>query len=168
MLIPEIETDRLRLRGMKNSDLDAFAEMNADPEFARYFGTGEPLSRFDSWKVLSMLAGHWALNGFGFWIVEEKQSNQLIGRVGIWNPDGWPGTEIGWGIAREHWGKGYATEAALAAKNWAFDHLDIDELISVIHPDNEASKRVAKRIGEVYTKTIDVLGKTSDIYTIRR
>lgn len=168
MDVPVIETERLLLRGYKASDLDAFAEMNSDPEFVLYFGTGQPLSRWDSWNVLTMLAGHWMLRGFGFWIVEEKNSGIFVGRVGIWRPDGWPGTEIAWGISKAHWGKGYATEAAEAAKAWAFDNLDIDELISVIHPENEASKKVAIRIGEKYRETTEVNGKVSEIFTVSR
>lgn len=168
MDIPVIETKRLRLRGFKDSDLDDFSEMNFDPEFAKYFGTGKPLSRWDSWNVLTMLAGHWMIRGFGFWIVEEKITGDFVGRVGVWHPDGWAGTEIGWGISKKHWGKGYATEAAEAAKNWAFGNLDIEELISVIHPENEPSKKVAVRIGEAYKETINVNGKLSDIYSIYR
>jgi RimJ/RimL family protein N-acetyltransferase len=108
------------------------------------------------------------VRGFGFWFVEERETKKFVGRVGIWHPDGWPGTEIGWGIAAEYWGKGYATEAAVSARDWAFKSLEIDELISVIHPDNEASKKVAFRIGEKFKKTMDVNGKKSDIYAISR
>jgi RimJ/RimL family protein N-acetyltransferase len=168
MKVPILETDRLILRGIRSSDIDAFAEMNSNPKFVKYFGTGEPLSRWDSWSVLTMLAGHWMVRGFGFWFVEERETKKFVGRVGIWHPDGWPGTEIGWGIAAEYWGKGYATEAAVSARDWAFKSLEIDELISVIHPDNEASKKVAVRIGEKFKKTIDVNGKKSDIYAISR
>ena len=168
MDIPVLETERLRLREILAEDLDDFSEMNSDPDFTKFFGTGKPLTRWESWNVMAMLAGHWVIRGFGFWIVEEKDSNAFVGRVGIWHPDGWPGTEIGWGISPKFWGKGYATEAAEAAKKWAFDNLDVTQLISVIHPDNEASKRVAIRIGETYQETMDVNGKISDIYSIQK
>lgn len=168
MDIPVIETERLRLRGMSAEDLDDFAEMNASPDFAKYFGTGEPLSRWESWNVLAMLAGHWMVRQFGFWFVEEKETRRFVGRVGIWYPDGWPGIEIGWGISPKFWGKGYATEAARASRDWAFQALDLDELISVIHPENEASKRVAMRIGESFRETLTVNGKRSDIYSMSR
>ncbi len=166
MNIPIIETDRLRLRGISAEDLDDFSKMNASPDFARYFGTGKPLSRWESWNVLTMLAGHWMVRGFGFWFVEEKATKRFVGRVGIWYPDGWPGTEIGWGISPDYWGKGYATEAARASRDWAFSNLEINELISVIHPENEASKRVAIRIGEAYRETMDVNGKECHIYAM--
>jgi len=168
MNVPTVETERLYLREIRPSDLDAFARLNAHPDFVRYFGTGNPLSRWESWNVAAMLAGHWALYGFGFWMVEEKGTQAFVGRVGVWHPEGWPGTEIGWGIAPEYWGRGYATEAAAASMQWAFEHLDIDELISVIHPDNEASKKVALRLGETYRETSLVNGKRSDIYSISR
>jgi len=168
MEIPIIETERLRLRGWQATDLEDFSKMNSDPEFVKYFDTGQPLSRRDSWNVLTMLAGHWMIRGFGFWAVEELNSKKFVGRVGIWRPEGWPGTEIGWGISRHYWGKGYATEAAEAAKKWAFEKLDINELISVIHPDNEPSKKVALRINETYKKTVEVSGKTSDIYAVSK
>lgn len=166
MDVPVIETSRLRLRGWKETDIDALAELNANPEFIRYFGQGVPISRFESWKVLAMLAGHWALKGFGIWVVEDKASGEFLGRVGIWDPADWPGVEIGWGIAPKHWGKGYAPEAARASMEWGFRHLDIDSLISVIHPDNQASKLVARKIGESFSHSQEVMGKMSDIYKI--
>lgn len=166
MQIPQIETTRLRLRGWQQTDLDAFAELNANPDFVRFLGQGVPISRFDSWKVLTMLTGHWVLKGFGIWVVEDKVSDEFLGRVGIWEPDGWPGIEVGWGIAPKHWGKGYAREAALASIDWGFKNLETDTLISVIHPDNHASKSVAAKVGESFSHHQEVMGKPSDIYRI--
>lgn len=168
MNVPVIETSRLRLRGWKNSDAAALAELNANPEFVRFFGNGEPIDKFESWKVLAMLAGHWMLKGFGFWLVEDKFSNEFVGRVGIWEPEGWPGVETGWGISPKHWGKGYAPEAAIAAMTWGFENLEIDALISVIHPDNHASKMVAYKIGETFSHSQQVNGKLCDIYRITK
>lgn len=166
MPIPQIETQRLRLRGWQETDLDAFAELNANPDFVRYLGQNEPISRFDSWKTLAMLTGHWALKGFGIWVVEDKNSGEFLGRVGIWQPDGWPGIEVGWGIAPKHWGKGYAKEAAQASIDWGFKNLNTPTLISVIHPDNHASKSVAKKVGETFSHHQEVMGKPSEIYQI--
>lgn len=163
---PVIETSRLRLRGWEEADLDAFSELNADPKFVRFLGQGVPVNRFESWKIMAMVAGHWALKGFGFWLVEDKETDEFLGRVGIWEPAEWPGVEIGWGIASKHWGRGYAPEAAMASMEWGFNHLKVDSLISVIHPDNLASKAVAEKIGESYSHSQDVMGKVSDIYRI--
>jgi RimJ/RimL family protein N-acetyltransferase len=168
MVIPVIETERLRLRGFEASDLDALAALNADERFVKYFGTGKPLTRYESWNVLAMIVGHWHLNHFGLWLVEDRITKEFIGRVGCWQPENWPGIEVAWGISPDYWGLGYATEAARASLQWGFSNLETDMFISVIHPENIASKRVAERIGERYAKTEPVNGKPSDIYAISR
>jgi RimJ/RimL family protein N-acetyltransferase len=95
------------------------------------------------------MAGSWALHGFGMFSVIEKASGRWIGRLGPWRPEGWPGDEIGWGLVRSAWGKGYATEGAAAAGDWAIEALGWDDLIHCIDPDNVASARVAERLGSV-------------------
>jgi RimJ/RimL family protein N-acetyltransferase len=124
--LPEraIETPRLLLRMLRGSDLDAYAEMCADPEVMRYLGDGQPLSRSEAWRHLAMVLGHWRLRGYGFWAVEERSSGELVGRVGCWRPEGWPGFEVGWTLRRAYWGRGYATEAARASISDAFIELD--------------------------------------------
>ncbi len=168
MEIPIIETKRLRLRGWKQSDKESFAELNSNEEFMTYLGSGKPLNKIDSWKVMAMLAGHWALKGFGFWLVEDKNTNELIGRVGIWEPEGWPAIEVGWGIHPSHWGKGFATEAGYASIDWAFNNLSLSSLISVIHPDNIASKAVALKLEEIYSHDEKVLGEEHNIFKITK
>jgi RimJ/RimL family protein N-acetyltransferase len=142
---PRLETLRLVLRGWEAADFDAHAAMSADPEVMRHLGG--VLDRAGSWRQMALHAGHWALRGYGNWVVERKADGMLIGRVGLWNPEGWPGLEIGWKLARHAWGQGYAIEAAHAAMSWAWDTLEISELISVIHPDNAPSIHVAERLG---------------------
>jgi RimJ/RimL family protein N-acetyltransferase len=88
------------------------------------------------------------MRGFGFWAVERKSDGAFVGRVGLWNPEGWPGLEVGWTLGRKYWGNGYATEAARAAMDHAFRTLDIPKLISVVNIENAPSQRVAKRLGE--------------------
>jgi RimJ/RimL family protein N-acetyltransferase len=143
--VPRLETARLLLREWRDDDLDAFAAMSADPEVMRYLGG--VLDRGDSWRRIALHAGHWALRGYGNWAVERKADGVLIGRVGLWNPEGWLGLEIGWKLARDAWGHGYATEAASAAIDWAWTTLRTPRLISVIDPRNVASVRVAERLG---------------------
>lgn len=168
MEIPIIETSRLRLRGWSLADADAFAMLNANADFARYIGGGQPINKAESWRVLAILAGHWVLKGFGYWVVEDKKTSDFLGRVGIWEPEGWPGIEVGWGISPDYWGKGYATEAALAAIEWGFTYLDTPELISLIHPENKASKSVALKVGEVYSHSQTVMGKQCDIFKLTK
>ncbi|MBF9018265.1 MULTISPECIES: GNAT family N-acetyltransferase [unclassified Oceanispirochaeta] len=168
MDIPIVETERLRLRGFVLSDFEELVKLNMNQDFVNFFGTGEVISRYESWNVLSMMVGHWQLREFGLWLVEDKISNTFIGRVGCWQPEGWPGVEVAWGISPSYWGKGYAPEAARASIEWAFSNISTNKLISVIHPENKASKRVAIKIGEKHTSTEIVNGKKSDIYTITR
>ncbi|HEY8205571.1 MAG TPA: GNAT family N-acetyltransferase, partial [Pyrinomonadaceae bacterium] len=86
--------------------------------------------------------------GYGIWAVEEKSSGRVVGRIGFMNPVGWPGFELGWTLARDSWGKGYATEGARRALEYAFTEMNRDHVISLIAPDNLASIRVAERLGE--------------------
>ena len=136
--VPTIDTERLTLRGWRESDLDAYAAMMADPEVMRFLGGAS--SRGDAWRGMATLIGHWALRGFGLWAVERKSDGALIGRVGIQYPEGWPSTEVAWTLARPYWGQGYATEAAQASLDYGFkttekaltvsDFLDADEIFS--------------------------------------
>ena len=143
-----LETPRLRLRPPESQDLDAFVEIHEDPDVLRHLTTiGQTAGRAAGWRVIAMLLGHWQLRGYGQWTVIEKASNQIIGRVGPWHPEGWPGIELGWIIRRSHWNLGFATEAAKAARDHAFAVIDTPQLISMIHPDNAASIRVAEKLG---------------------
>jgi RimJ/RimL family protein N-acetyltransferase len=117
--------------------------MTADPEVMRFMGG--PLDEMDTWRQMAVFAGHWELRGYGLWAVERE--GELIGRVGLLQPHGWPGLEVGWLLARDAWGHGYATEAARAAVEYAWSELGAHELISLITPDNAASQRVAQRLG---------------------
>ena len=144
----ELETERLKLRMWRESDLDAYAEMSADPMVMRYLGPGNVMTRAEAWRSIAFFMGHWQMRGYGHWVVEEKASGRMIGRLGFLNPEGWPGFEVGWTLARHAWGKGYATEGGKAALHYAFTELDQPHVISLIHPDNTASMRVAERVGE--------------------
>jgi RimJ/RimL family protein N-acetyltransferase len=145
MLGPTLETARLILRPPEERDLDGFAAMMADEEAARYVGGQQP--RSGAWRGMAAMAGSWALRGYGMFSVVEKVTGRWIGRVGPWQPEGWPGAEVGWGLERSAWGKGYATESAAAAIAWAFDELGWDDVIHCIDPDNAPSARVAERLG---------------------
>jgi RimJ/RimL family protein N-acetyltransferase len=111
--------------------------------------------------------------------VIEKSSGRWIGRVGPWQPGGWPGPEVGWGIARDVWGKGYALEAATAAMDFAVDELGWTDIIHTINPDNLASQKLAARLGSVNrgpgrmpapfeAEPVDVWGQTAAEWKARR
>ena len=163
-----LETDRLTLRMLRESDIDAYAEMCGDPEVTRYIGDGQPLARPMAWRNLAMMVGHWTLRGYGLWAVEERATGVFVGRIGFWNPDGWPGFELGWTLRRPFWGKGYATIGARAALRFAFTQLNQPQVISLIHPENAASIRVAERLGERRVDSTEVLGKPALLYRIAR
>lgn len=146
--IAEINTDRLIMRGWRESDLAPWAAMNADPEVRRYLG---PLLTFEQ-------AAAWVLNfqddldryGFGFWALEVRETGEFIGFTGLGNVDAempYGGVEVGWRLARAAWGNGYATEAALAALGYGFDIMCVDEIVAVTVERNLRSRAVMRRIG---------------------
>lgn len=140
-----IETERLILRPPRAEDLDGWAEMMADEDAARFIGGVMP--RALSWRGLMTMIGSWHAMGFGMFSVIEKSSGRWVGRLGPWMPEGWPGTEIGWAVSREYWGRGYASEGAIASTDWAFDNLGWTNVIHSIDPANVASQAVARRLG---------------------
>ena len=167
MKIPTLETERLVLRAFRNQDLDAYAAMCADAEGMRYIGEGRVLTRSESWRSMATLLGHWELRGYGMWVVTLRGDDTMIGRAGFWEPEGWPGFEIGWSFARSAWGHGYATEAAACARDYASDVMGRRELISVIYPENAPSIRVAERIGEKFLRHQEINGKSLAIYGMK-
>ena len=146
-MIPRLQTERLILRAFSPDDFETFATFMSDEDVMRYL-TGHPMTRAEAWRSLAVSIGHWHLRGYGTWAVERKEDGAFLGRVGMINPEGWPGLELGWTLGKPFWGKGYATEAATAALNFAFLTQSVDKIISCIHPDNTPSQAVAKRIGE--------------------
>ncbi len=151
---PSLETSRLLLRPFVEADLDAYARICADPEVMRFMGPGKPISRSHAWRSIAFFLGHWELRGYGLWAAEEKSTGRLIGRIGLHFPEGWPGLEVGWMLERSRWGQGLATEGGRAAMKYAFDRLAATHLVSVIHPSNRASVRVAEKLGMQLERTI--------------
>ena len=167
-MVPEIRTERLLLRGLRHDDLDAYAAMYADPEVMQYLENGLPLDRAAAWRMMAVHLGHWLLRGYGQWALVEDATGDVVGRAGLWEPEGWPGLEVGWLLARPRWGQGFATEAGRAAIAYAFGVLGAEKVISLIRPENHLSVRVAERLGESYERTIELHGRRVDIYCVRR
>jgi RimJ/RimL family protein N-acetyltransferase len=163
-MVPTLTTDRLTLRAWRDDDLDAYAAITADPEVMRFMGG--PLDRVDTWRQMAVFAGHWELRGYGLWVVE--RAGELIGRVGLLKPEGWPGLEVGWLLGRHAWGHGYATEAARASVEYAWRELGAQELISLIAPDNTPSQRVAQRLGMRPGEDYDLRGTPVVIHRLDR
>jgi RimJ/RimL family protein N-acetyltransferase len=117
---------------------------------------------------MATVLGHWRLRGFGLWAVEERDRGVLVGRVGCWRPEVWPGLEIAWTLRRAYWGLGYATEAARAALDVAFSRLGQTHVISMIHSENQPSIRVAQRLRMRLEGRTELLGHPVVIYGRRR
>ena len=164
--IPVLETARLRLRRVAERDVDVLTAMFGDPCYMRFMGDSKLADRAAAWRAIAGALGHWAIRGYGFFAVEEKATGRFIGWSGLLNPEGWPGIEIAWGIAPDRWGQGFATEAATAVRHYAADTLHLTRLISLIHPENVASIRVAKKIGERFLRTIEFQGKEVRLYQV--
>ena len=142
--IPTIETDRMILRGPKDTDFEPFAQFLTTE---RSRGIGGPANRAQAWRGMAMMIGHWEMRGYGMWWLEEKSTGRAVGRVGLWNPEGWPALELGWVIYDGFEARGYAYEAAIASRTYARKTLGWGELISLIAPDNVRSIALAERMG---------------------
>lgn len=142
---PWLETARLILRPTHFEDFEGWAAVMADEESARFIGGCQ--SRSAAWRGFITMLSAWRVQGFGMFSVLDRRTLQWLGRVGPWRPQRWPGNEIGWNIVRECWGRGYATEAAAASIDWAFEHLGWSDIIHCIDPANFMSQRVAVKLG---------------------
>ena len=172
-----IETQRLILRPPAADDFGAYAANMADYEAARFIGGQQ--SRPVAWRGFLSLSGAWTIQGFSMFSVIEKATGRWIGRLGPWHPEGWPGTEVGWALVREAWGKGYAYEGTVAAIDWAFEHLAWNDIIHSINVDNLPSKALAKRLGSTFLRhsnlpepyqdvTVEIWGQTREQWLRRK
>lgn len=146
MSAPVLETDRLILRRFVADDLPAYQDLFSQPAVIEFL---PPLrTPNEAWRNMAMMEGGWTLRGYSMAAMVERASGRVIGRAGPWHPEGHPGLEIGWATHPDVQGKGYATEAAIAWRNWLFARMpDLTEILHVIAPTNHASKAVALKLG---------------------
>jgi RimJ/RimL family protein N-acetyltransferase len=150
--VPVIETERLRLRGHRASDLPECFAMWSDPAITRYIG-GKPSSEQQAWARVLTFAGLWTLTGFGYWAIEEKATGRYVGDLGFADfhrsiaPSMKDVPELGWALATDFHGRGYATEAARAALAWGDAHFESPRTVCMIDVENIPSIRVAEKIG---------------------
>ena len=152
-----LTTARLRLEPFSDAHLDGLNAMNSDPEVMRYL-TGHPETREETVAVIERVKARWAEFGFSWWSFIDRAGGEVVGAGCIQHlrrhdspsPDPSCPLEIGWRLRRDRWGKGLATEAAVAMAQFAFDTLQADMLYAVCHPDNAASASVMKRLGMQY------------------
>jgi len=150
--VPVLETERLLMRGRTLDDFPVFEKMWADERVTRHI-THKPQTTAETWSKFMRGVGHWTLMGFGYWAVIEKETSRVIGEVGFseflraLEPSTFGEPEIGWVLAQEVHGKGYATEAAKAAIAWGDVHLVGKRMSCLIEPDHKASIHVAEKCG---------------------
>lgn len=153
-----IVTERLLLRPWRDDehDLDAYARICADAEVMRYIGRGVTLTREQAAEQLAGFVEHWRQHGFGLRAAIERDSEELVGFVGVARA-GQPGVrpgdvEIGWRLTQERWGRGYATEGALAVRDHAFQQLRLARLVAFVRPRNAGSINVMGKLGMALEK----------------
>jgi RimJ/RimL family protein N-acetyltransferase len=146
---PTLETERLILRPFRESDLDAYTAMLQSPEVRRSLYLPDDIGRDQAFQQMSAALGQWELRGTGQLALEEMATGTFVGRAGSFLParDDWPGIELGWCLDPRHTGKGYATEAGAAVREYVFAHHAVDEIYSCILHENAASQAVARRLG---------------------
>ena len=173
---PTLTTERLILRPPRQADFEPWAAVMADEEAARYIGGVQPTAA--AWRTMATMTGAWTLRGFSMFSVIERAEGRWIGRVGPWFPHGWPSPEVGWGLVRGAWGRGYAQEAATACLDWVFDALGWPKVIHCIDPANQASIALARRLGSTFRgqailpppvdATVDIWGQSAADWRTRR
>ena len=185
-----LETERLILRHIEWSDRDALHALMSDPDVMRFVGNGSPKTRQQTERLMRFWI---ADNGrawdehtlqrlpqlrralerdahFALWATVEKRTHQLVGRCGLlaWDLEGRKEVEVGYLIAKSHWGQGFATEAARAIRDYGFERLGFERLISLIQPGNVASRRVAIKNGMVHERDVTVGQISAMVFTIER
>ncbi|PIS03195.1 MAG: GNAT family N-acetyltransferase [Chlamydiae bacterium CG10_big_fil_rev_8_21_14_0_10_42_34] len=152
MELAHLQTKRLILRPWKSSDLESFAVMNADPKVMQFYSN--PLFREESDALAHRIQNHIAERGYGFWAVELLETQAFIGYIGLnyWslNASFAPCVDIGWRIASEYWGKGYATEGASEALRYGFEVIQLEEIVSMATLHNLRSRRVMEKLHMTY------------------
>ena len=144
------ETERLRLRMLRDSDLDDLAALFADPDVMRYVENGQPTDRAEAEKALASIIAHWEREGFGRWAIEDRQTNEFVGYGGLRSLFGTP--EVVYHLAKRHWGKGLATEMARASLDFGFNVKGFDRIVAIAKPGNTASVHVMEKIGMHFEK----------------
>jgi RimJ/RimL family protein N-acetyltransferase len=174
-----IETERLLLRLPRLEDAADLALAYADPETMRFIGDGSTATQKEVERSIPFWLERWEKNGLGQFAMERREGGGVLGRAGflVWDTANWETSsfaeageraevELGWMIARAHWGHGYATEAALALRDWGIAERGLTRLISLIRPGNERSVRVAEKIGERYEREIVTDGLPAMLYAL--
>jgi RimJ/RimL family protein N-acetyltransferase len=174
-----IQTERLLLRRPRAEDAADLAAAYADPETVRYIGDGSTATLPQVEQAIDRWLERWDINRIGLFAIEHREDGRVLGRAGflVWDSATWEvanlaeasdraEVELGWMLSREHWGHGYATESALALRDWGLAERSLTRLISLIRPGNDRSIRVAEKIGERYEREIVMGGLPARLYAL--
>ncbi len=164
--IPTLRTERLVLRAFRAGDLDGLAAMNADPDVQRFLSGGRQVTREECWEQMTIALGQWGLRGYGMFAVEADR--RFAGRIGVWHPLEWPEPELAYALDPAFRGRGLATEAVGAVRDWAFAQFGFARMASFILPANARSARVARRLGAAKEGTIALGGHVADLWVYQR
>lgn len=174
MRVPTLKTDRLVLRGWTPEDHGPFAAICADPEVMRFIGNGQTRAPADVARSIERFQTAWDKDGFGLFAVEERSSGALVGFTGLsrpnFLPEVLPAVEIGWRFSKEHWGRGYASEAAKSALAFGTNDCGLADIVSIYQLGNGASRRIMQKLGMVFDRrTVDpTCGREIEVYRLPR
>lgn len=163
--VPTLQTERLLLREHRSIDFEAFAEHTADPESMAHLSAKD---RETAWRIFGLHAGLWLLHGAGWWIVELRETGQVVGTVGAFFREQSTEMEMGWHTYREFWGRGIAVEAVGAMVGHAFEVRREPSVHALISARNTPSIGVAKRLGLKYREETSLYGKAIGKYVLER
>ncbi len=163
-----VSTNRLLLRQFREEDLGAYAKIMGDHMVGKWLPKGDGYTREETKRSLKSILEHWDKYDFGIWAVVNKKKDVLLGRCGLnWIAET-SEVEVDFVLAKNHWGRGYATEAAKAALTYGFEVLKLDRIIALAKPENTSSRRVIEKIGMRYTKNAEYWGITCAYYEISK
>jgi RimJ/RimL family protein N-acetyltransferase len=167
-IIPkQLETKRLILRMFRDDkDWQELHKYYSDEDCTKYT-TGRLLTESESWRAVASMIGHWHLRGYGPYAIEAKSSGKILGLVGLWYPNDWPEPEIKWGLIRQYWGQGFASEAARSVQKMASKYIPEISPISLIHSKNDMSINLAIAMKAEFEKVVEFRGDNWCVYRHR-
>lgn len=158
------ETERLKIRRMNDRDIDAVAQMRGDKDVMCFIR--EPQKRDESESWIKLISSRWDKEKIGFCALFEKKTGKFVGWCGLWILEETGETEVGYAIAKEFWGQGFAAEAARVFLDYGFNNLELDKIVAVASRKNTGSRRVMEKIGMNYVGTGNFYGKKLVQYAI--
>jgi RimJ/RimL family protein N-acetyltransferase len=161
-----LQSERLLLHPLSETDLDDLCLLNADPEVMRYLGNGLPRSREQVAERLQQMLGHWQKHGCGIWLVRARSDGRFLGRCGYADLHGYADMELAYALRRVAWGKGYCTEAAQTVVQHAFETMKLPRLLAVARPQNHASINVMRKLGMTFQEMIAFQGSEAVLYAL--